>query len=122
MISNVLDMSNVSNMFDISNMRPVSDQNVKYTNNLESSGQCDKILCNIAKIPKMVAAHIDPMDLEPSARDQKQAVGLLFSVELLEIKVVENVLIGPIPLQAQKSNSQKHEFDANSARVLIPGF
>ena len=51
-----------------------------------------------------------------------QAYGLVFSVELLEIKVVENALIGPIPLQAQKSNSQKHEFDANSARVLIPGF
>ena len=51
-----------------------------------------------------------------------QAYGLVFSVELLEIKVVENALIGPIPLQTQKSNSHKHEFDANSARVLIPGF
>ena len=56
------------------------------------------------------------------ASGKYQAYGLVFSVELLEIKIVENVLIGPIPLQAQKSNSQKHEFDANSARVLIPGF
>ena len=56
------------------------------------------------------------------ASGKYQAYGLVFSVELLEIKVVENALIGPIPLQAQKSNSHKHEFDANSARVLIPGF
>ena len=73
-ISNVWNMSDMSKVSDVFNMYTATVHNVKMTNNLVSCGQWHQILCNIAKIPKMVAAHIDPMDLEPSARDQKLKV------------------------------------------------
>ena len=70
-VSNMSDVFGVSKVSDLSNMYTATVQNVKLTNNLVFCRQWHQTLCNIAKIPKMVAAHIDPMDLEPSARDQK---------------------------------------------------